>query len=80
MKDKHLGFLLEDMHHKLSQVLEATDALSAVPGQLRIIEARLEQVESQTALIPVIRAAVTDQSRELKAHASRLSELEHIDA
>ena len=80
MKDKHLGVLLEDIQHKLGQVLEATDALSAVPGQLLVIEARLEQVEGQTALIPVIKAAVTDQSRELKDHASRLTELEDVKA
>ena len=50
MKDDHLGVLLEDIQHKLDQVLEATDALSSVPGQLRVIETRLETVESHTAL------------------------------
>jgi hypothetical protein len=80
MNDKHLGVLLEDIQHKLGQVLEATDALSSVPGQLRVIDARLEQVEEETALIPVIKAAVTESTRELKEHAARLSELEHADA
>jgi hypothetical protein len=77
--DKHLGVLLEDIQHRLGQVLEATDALSAVPGQLRVLDARLDAIEDQTALIPVIKAAVTDQSRELKDHTDRLIELERAD-
>ena len=76
MKDDHQQVLMEDLSSKLDRVLEATKALSVVPARLTAIEARLDTIEGQTQLIPVIKAAVTDQTRQLTDHEVRIMALE----
>jgi hypothetical protein len=72
----HEGAILEDIQHKIGQVLEATEALADVPAQLRTIEARLDRVEEQVALIPAIKAAVTDTNEQLRDQERRITQLE----
>lgn len=52
--------LLEDMNGKLDALLEGQEAMGHVPGQIREIDSRLRNVESD---VKAIKAAVKDQSK-----------------
>lgn len=67
------GALLEDIRDNVKQLAEA---ISGVSETVSHVNCRLGNVEKDTALIPSIKAAVTDQSKELSAHEKRITKLE----
>ena len=80
MKKVHLEVLVEDVNDKL-QVL--ADGMSVLQDDMRQVKDELKAHEAVPGDIKAIKAAVTDQSRELKSidhavgdHESRLSALE----
>lgn len=62
---RHDGVVLENIEDKLARILEATDALEAVPAKIQAMDERLMNVESD---VKVIRAVVTDTNRELRVN------------
>ncbi len=70
MADDYTGVLLERIQDQLQRLAEAVaDVLAKVDD----IDQRLREVESD---IKVIKAAVTDQSYQLKQQSERLNTLE----
>ena len=69
MKDDHVAVLLESIESKIDRLAEAVGSVKDTVGR---VDQRLEAVETQTALIPVIKAAVTDQRKQLADHDQAL--------
>ena len=71
------GAVLEDIQHKLKQIAEGVSGLTVkVDG----VDKRVSKVEQQTELIPSIKAAVTDQTKQLNDHDARIADLEKTTA
>jgi hypothetical protein len=68
------GALLEDILDRVKGIAEGQLSLW---DKVDAIDKRLINVEENTSLIPVIRAAVTDQMRDLNSHNRRITILEH---
>lgn len=64
------GALLEEINSKVDRL---TEALADVPARVCSIDERLSIVETD---VKVIKAAVTDQSKQLHDHEQRLTQLE----
>jgi archaellum component FlaC len=74
------GALLEEINDRLKGIQEGQDSLAHVPKQLDAIDNRLRAVESD---VKVIKAAVTEHSRDIKDLKSlepRLAKLEAAHA
>jgi uncharacterized protein YoxC len=65
--------LLEDMNHKFTAILEGIAALAGVPAMLIEINERLTRLEDSAK---TMRAAITDQSKQLNNHETRITKLE----
>ncbi len=74
MKDDHVAVLLEDINGKIDRMAEGVGSLKETAMETN---RRLKKVEQDTELIPAIKAAVTDQSAQLKDHEIRVTKLEH---
>jgi archaellum component FlaC len=78
MKNDHVAVLLEDMNSKFHAV---TELVTSVAKDVSVVKSDLAEVK--TGLIEVkdtvrtIKAAVTNQTHELKDQNSRLRHLEH---
>ena len=73
--DNYLGVLLEEIRDQNKALLEAA-ATQATHDDINRIEDRLTSIEQDTK---VIKAAATDQSKELTDHEHRITQLEsHI--
>lgn len=70
MSDDYTGVLLEKIQDQLQRLAEA---MADVPTKVDDIDQRLREVESD---VKVIKAAVTDQSRQLQEQSQRLNTLE----
>lgn len=83
MQDEHKEVLQEEISGKLDLVLEATNSLSAVPKRLKSIEDRLERIEGDLSELKgntkATKAAVTDQTKQVKDHELRISQLEQVE-
>lgn len=77
MKDDHVAILLEDIDSKIEAVLEAMPSSAEISQRFGALDERLEQIESN---VKAIKAAVTDQSAELRDHQHRISDLERAAA
>jgi hypothetical protein len=78
--DHHQGVLREDYGDKLDRIL---DIVSGTNERLAQVEADVAEMKPNVALIPAIKAAVTDQNRDLTRldqhvgdHEQRLRSLE----
>ncbi len=69
MSDDYTGVLLEKIQDQLQRLAEA---MADVPTKVDDIDQRLREVESD---VKVIKAAVTDQSRQLQEQSQRLNTL-----
>jgi hypothetical protein len=69
MAQDHSGVLLEDINDTLSQILEATSALKDVPSDIRQLKDDVHDLKSD---MKIVKAAVTDTSREQKHHGVKL--------
>lgn len=74
MKDDYTGILLEDIQSKLQAVAED---VSSLHGKIDTANERLDKVEQNTELIPIIKIVITDQTHQLNGHESRISTLEN---
>lgn len=70
MKDDYSGVLLEDIRDQLQKFAEA---MSGVPKDVARLKEDMLEVKDN---IKAIKAAVTDQSRQLGNHETRISSLE----
>lgn len=71
--DNYIGMVLEDIRDQNRKVLEAVGAMQEQVSKIPGIEAKLDDL---TADVKVIKAAVTDQSRQLHDHEPRITRLE----
>lgn len=71
------GMLLEEIRDNMKQLAES---MSGVANRVENLDGRLQRVEQNTDLIPSVKAAVTDQSRQLADHDQRISDLEQAAA
>lgn len=72
--DHYEGALLEEVRDNLKLLAEGMSGLKTTVDD---ISDRLAGVEQQTVLIPSIKAAITDQSRQLADHEDRIIGMEH---
>lgn len=70
MKDDHVAILLGRIEDKLARFAEA---MADVPARLTAIEERLYSLEGD---MRVVKAVMTDQSKELHDHERRITTLE----
>lgn len=78
--DQHRGVLREDYSDKLDRIL---DVVSGTNERLDRIDTRLTNMEPAVELIPAIKAAVTEETRDIKridktvrGHEQRLHSVE----
>jgi len=73
--DNYTKLLAEELKTQRTQILEALGGLKDVPKKLNKIEESLEEVKND---VKAIKAAVTDQSKQLNNHEQRLTVLEAV--
>ena len=73
MKDDHIDVLLEEVRDQNRAVLEAVGQIQQQLNELLPVKSDVAQLTSD---MKIVKAAVTDQSLELRDHGSRLTRLE----
>lgn len=71
------GALLEDILDRVNAIAEGQTSLW---DKVDDMAKRLGNVEENTNLIPVIKLAVTDQTREINGHEERITTLEQASS
>ena len=71
--DNYIGMLLEEIRDQNRAVLEAVGVMQQQVAKLPTIE---EEIRELKADVKVIKAAVTDQSKQLDEHERRITRLE----
>lgn len=72
--DNYIGVLLEDIQDKLKGLAEAVAGLIT---KVNSIDKRLGKVEEDTSrMLPILKAAVKDQTKQLDDHEVRITKLE----
>ena len=78
MKDYHVAVLLEDLNSKFDAV---TELVTGVAKDVSVVKTDLAEAKTDLGevkdTVRTIKAAVTDQTHELKDHDKRLRHLEH---
>jgi DNA repair ATPase RecN len=69
----YTAVLLEEIRNKIETV---AGAVNVVGDRVERMDKRLEHVETQVQLLPVLQTAVTDISRQLTKHDQRLNRVE----
>lgn len=72
MNDNQFGVILEDIDHKMDGVVEAVGQMR---DEMKTL-AKQEDLEEVKADIKIIKAVVTDQSKQLDSHEKRITTLE----
>ena len=70
MKDSHVAILLEDI---LDQISAFAESMADIPSQVRQLTEDVGELKADTK---VVKAVVTDQSKELHDHETRITQLE----
>lgn len=71
--DNYLGVLLEEIRDQNKAILEAVSDMQAQVAKLPGIDGSVNELKADTK---VIKTAVTEQSKQLKNHESRITRLE----
>jgi len=73
MKDDHVTVIIEDMNSKFDAVIESVSGLTTDVKELKKIIPDVAELKDD---VKVIRVAVTDQTKQLNDHETRITSLE----
>lgn len=71
--NNHTDAILEAIKGQLSAILEGQEAMSRVPSDIQKLKEDISEIKDD---VHAIKTAVTDQSKQLDTHDTRLSKLE----
>lgn len=73
MRDDHVAVLLETIQ---GQMQSLADGISGLQEEMRYVKVRVDEIPEMKDGIRAIKAAITDQGRELNDHETRITALE----